>query len=104
MAKGKKTGGRKKGTPNEVTQELRERVLFFLSDNWSLIQSDFKKLEPKDRFIFYERLMSYGLPKLQSVGIANIGNEKELNLPSWFKSAPEPKPTIKLPDGTVIEI
>jgi len=69
MAKGKKTGGRIKGTPNEVTKELRERVSSFLSDNWSLIESDFKQLEPKDRLIFYERLMSYGLPKLNSVDI-----------------------------------
>ena len=99
MAKGKKTGGRKKGTPNEVTKDLRERVSNFLTDNWSLIESDFKKLEPKERLIFYERLMSYGLPKLQSVGIA-VESKKELNLPSWMRSAPEQKPTIILPGET----
>lgn len=27
MAKGRKTGGRQKGTPNRVTQELRARIL-----------------------------------------------------------------------------
>lgn len=89
MAKGKKTGGRVKGTPNEVTKELRERVSTFLSDNWSLIESDFKQLEPKDRLIFYERVMSYGLPKLQSVGVLNVGVENKPNLPSWIKGNTE---------------
>ena len=86
MAKGKKTGGRTKGTPNEVTKELRERVSNFLSDNWSLIESDFHQLEPKDRLIFYERLMSFGLPKFQSVGIGFIEPERKKNLPPWLKS------------------
>ncbi len=104
MAKGKKTGGRSKGTPNEVTKDMRERISNFLSDNWSLIESDFKKLEPKERLMFYEKLMSYGLPKLQSIGIASVVGEKELSLPSWMRSEPEQKPTIKLPGGTVIEI
>lgn len=89
MAKGKKTGGRQKGTPNEVTKELRERVSNFLSDNWSLIESDFKELEPKDRLIFYERLMSYGLPKLQSIGFPTLPTERKINLPSWFRSNEE---------------
>ncbi len=104
MARGKKTGGRTKGTPNEVTKELRERVSNFLSDNWSLIESDFKKLAPKDRIVFYERILSYGLPKFQGVGIELIESERKMNLPSWFKSEPEKPPTIKLADGTIIEI
>lgn len=32
MAKGNKTGGRKKGTPNKITGDLREMVLGALSD------------------------------------------------------------------------
>ena len=73
MAQGRKTGGRQKGTPNEITKELRERVTTFLSDNWSLIESDFEKLTPKDRLIFYERLLSYGLPKLGSFDLTTDG-------------------------------
>ena len=30
------------------------------------MQTDFKALDPKDRLMFYEKLLSYGLPKLQS--------------------------------------
>ncbi len=86
MAKGKKTGGRTKGTPNEVTKELRERISTFLSDNWSLMESDFQKLEPKDRYKFYKEIMSYGLPKFQSIGVMNIEPERKKNLPEWFFS------------------
>lgn len=32
MAKGKKTGGRSKGTPNKTTAEIRERAQQFLDD------------------------------------------------------------------------
>ena len=32
MAVGRKTGGRKKGTPNKVTKELREMILGALDD------------------------------------------------------------------------
>lgn len=74
MAKGKKTGGRQKGTPNEVTKELRAKVSAFLSDNWSLIESDFKQLQPKERLMFYEKLMSYGLPKLQTINAPDLDN------------------------------
>ncbi len=66
MAKGIKTGGRKKNTPNKMTSELRERINDFLSNNWNSLQSDFDSLEPKDKLMFYERLLQYGLPKLQS--------------------------------------
>lgn len=61
--KGKKTGGRKVGTPNATTKELRERINTFLDDNWHLIQSDFEALQPRERLNFYERLMSYRLHK-----------------------------------------
>jgi hypothetical protein len=61
--KGKKTGGRKAGTPNSTTKELRERINSFLSDNWQSIQLDFNAIQPRERLIFYERLLSYALPK-----------------------------------------
>ena len=62
-----KSGGRTKGTPNKVTGELRELITDFLQNNWERVQSDFDNLEPKDRLVFYERLLTYSTPKLQSV-------------------------------------
>ncbi len=61
--------GRPTGSKNKVTIDLRIRINDFLSDNWETLQADFKKLEPKDRLLFYEKLLSFGLPKLQSTKI-----------------------------------
>lgn len=58
--------GRPPGSKNKATANLRKRINDFLSDNWEKMQADFETLEPKDRLNFYERLIQYGLPKLQS--------------------------------------
>lgn len=59
--------GRKKGVPNKITQDLRERITAFLDDNWTSIEKDFKAIPPRERLMFYEKLMSYAVPKLQTV-------------------------------------
>lgn len=59
--------GRKKGIPNKVTSLLREQVSNFLAYNWDKIQKDYEKLEPKDRLMFYERLLKYSIPPLQNL-------------------------------------
>jgi len=67
MAKGIKTGGRAEGTPNQITKELRERISDFLNDNWEQVEKDFLILEPEKRVLLFEKLLSYTLPKMQSV-------------------------------------
>ena len=58
--------GRPKGTVNKVTTALRSRINDFLNNNWENLQDDFDKLEPQDRLQFYEKLLQYGLPRLQN--------------------------------------
>jgi len=58
--------GRPKGTPNKVTTNLRVLINEFLAENWDQIKEDVKKLIPKDRVYFYEKLMQYDIPKMQS--------------------------------------
>lgn len=65
--KRKKYGGRKKGTPNKDTKELRERVSDLIDNNFDSIQADLDQLEPKERLDFLIKLLEYGLPKLQRV-------------------------------------
>lgn len=65
MAKGIKTGGREPGTPNLLTKQMRERINDFLENNFSMIESDLLKLEPKERVKFYIELLQYGVPKLK---------------------------------------
>lgn len=69
--KGKKTGGRQKGTANKVTKMSKQLITELLTDysDSGLMTSDFKALEPKDRMTIAEKLMQYVIPKMQSVGI-----------------------------------
>ena len=58
--------GRPKGSVNKITVSLRNRINDFLNENWENLQNDFDKLKPKDRVTFYEKLLQYGLPRLQN--------------------------------------
>lgn len=62
-----KTGGRKKGTPNKVTESTRSWINRLMEDNRGQIEEDLKALEPKERLQILERFMQYTLPKMQSV-------------------------------------
>jgi len=63
--------GRPPGAENKASGSLRQRINKFLADNWEQMQQDFEALEPKDRLMFYEKLMQYGLPKLQSTTLTS---------------------------------
>ena len=75
MAKGKKTGGRATGTPNKITMDLRQKIQDILESNWNTIEKDIKGLEPKDRLMFFEKLLKYVLPTLQATSL-NVDFEK----------------------------
>lgn len=79
MALGKKTGGRKKGTPNKSTMLGKEVIVSLLSDysNSGLMTSDFMALDPKDRLVIAERLMQYTMPKMQATAIDLTNGDKE---------------------------
>ena len=64
--KGKKTGGRQKGTPNKSTATLRDWFLQLINDNREQIQKDLQELEAKDRLQWFERILPYLLPKVQN--------------------------------------
>lgn len=59
--------GKPKGTPNRFTRDLRERIYDLIDRKWDTLEEDLDCLEPKDRLAFLEKLMSYTIPKLQSV-------------------------------------
>ena len=62
-----KTGGRAKGTPNKVTTDLRTWINDLLDSNRRQIAKDIKQLEPQQRVMIFEKLLSYAVPKMQSV-------------------------------------
>jgi len=59
--------GRPKGSKTKVTLTLRARINDFLGGNFSKFEDDFAMLEPKDRVGIYIKLLSFGLPTLQSI-------------------------------------
>ena len=59
--------GRPKGSKNKVTQDLRERITAFIGDELERVIKDYKRLPLPERMRFFERLLGYALPKLQSV-------------------------------------
>ena len=80
MAIGKKTGGRKKGTPNKSTTLGKEVIVSLRADysNSGLMTSDFMALDPKDRLVIAERLMQYTMPKMQATAIdLNTGDREK---------------------------
>lgn len=71
MAKGKKTGGRQKGSVNKVTALSKTVIADLLAEYHSsgLMNKDFRDLEPKDRMAITEKMMQYVLPKMQSTSV-----------------------------------
>jgi len=61
--KKKKTGGRKAGTPNKVTTDMRERIKLFVENEFDGVVTDFNALEPKDKVQLFEKFLTYILPK-----------------------------------------
>ena len=72
MAKGKKTGGRQKGTPNKATafcKTVIQNILTEYTDS-GLFNEDMKKVEPKERLDIMVKLMAFTTPKPQSVDMS----------------------------------
>jgi len=66
MAKGQKTGGRKAGTPNKITQSTRDRLKDVLDcelDNLPLL---FEEVTARDRLQFIVKLIPYIIPQAEA--------------------------------------
>ena len=74
--KGKKTGGRQKGTPNKATAFSKSVIQEILTDYTSseLFDKDLKAIEPKDRLDIMVKLMAFTTPKPQSVDMSITSN------------------------------
>lgn len=67
MAKGVKTGGREKGTPNKLTKELRKALKDLLYQELENLPEHLNSLEPKDRLEILIKLLPYAIPKVEPV-------------------------------------
>lgn len=79
MAIGVKTGGRKKGSPNKVTKDLRELLKGLLDNEMENMQDHLEKMEPKERLDFIVKVLPYVMPRYESVSFNNDNNKSEEN-------------------------
>lgn len=91
--KGKKYGGRTKGTPNKTTVINRNIITSILSEysESGQMRDDFDALEPKDRLTIAEKMMQYVMPKIQSVDIGLNGGESKITIEAQLKELAEEK-------------
>ena len=61
--------GRKAGTPNRSSAQIRGSFQMLLENNIDLMQEDILSLEPKDRIQLLLSLANYILPKLRSIDL-----------------------------------
>lgn len=64
---GTKTGGRKAGTPNKITSELRDSLKAILDGELLTLTASLDKLTPKERLDVVLRLMPYCMPKVETI-------------------------------------
>ena len=63
----KKTGGRKKGTPNRTTRDTRKLISQIVNDEIKYIKANIHLLELKDRCYFLSKLLPYVAPKMLNI-------------------------------------
>jgi hypothetical protein len=67
MAAGKKTGGRKAGTPNRLTFETRQLLVNALADEFEQLPELLKELNPAERIDAICKLSKFALPMMAAV-------------------------------------
>lgn len=72
MATGRKTGGRKAGTPNKLTFETRQLLVNLLSDEFQNLPSLLNKLTPEARIDAICKLTKFALPAVKPVSTGVI--------------------------------
>lgn len=72
---GKKFGGRKKGTPNKTTEEIRELFQQLVSENMANLKEDLEGLNGEKRVKYVIELAKFVLPTLKATELKGGGME-----------------------------
>ena len=80
--------GRKKGSPNKTTSEIRSTIKSIIESNFSKskVTKDLKELSPKQRLDYMLRLMEFVVPKPKSI---ESENDKPLTMQEKYSRITE---------------
>jgi hypothetical protein len=67
--------GRKAGTPNKATTEIKEAFQMLLEDNLPTLKRDISSLAPKERVKFMLDLASFIIPKMKAIDVKSENTE-----------------------------
>jgi hypothetical protein len=65
-----KTGGRKIGTPNKNTKQIRDNFQMLVEGNLEQLDQDIKSMTPKDRVKTILELSKFILPTLKAIDLS----------------------------------
>jgi hypothetical protein len=72
MAKAVKHGGRKVGTPNKVSSELKEVLSSYCLNEFKYLNANIERLTLSERLVFFLKVLPFVLPK-------NVAHEENMN-------------------------
>ena len=82
-------GGRKKGTPNKSTSDLKNWLSGVLNENRNQFEKDLRELLPEERIKVLSGLFNYVIPKQQTLSIEEQIRSETESLSRWLEQAPE---------------
>ena len=74
---GNKFGGRKPGTPNKITKDIRESFQHLIEDNLPILQNDIDSLTSKERIDVLLSMANFIIPKMRSIEDTTQDTTKE---------------------------
>ena len=81
-------GGRKAGTPNKATKEVKEWVSGLLTDGRARFEQALLQLSPEEYIKTYMGLMPYVTPKMQAISLDASLEAEYKNLERLLDNAP----------------
>ena len=73
-----KTGGRKPGSTNKATTDIKIKIATLIDSQFDAITIDLEQMEPKDRVTAYLKFLEYVLPKQreQKIDLSTLTDEQ----------------------------
>ena len=73
-----KTGGRKPGSTNKASTDIKSKIATLIDSQFDAINADLEQLEPKDRVMAYLKFLEYVLPKQreQKIDLSTLTDEQ----------------------------